>query len=271
LNISSNKYFNVLEIAPTTDKAKIKKAFRKLAFKYHPDVNSSKEAHLKFIEITEAYKVCIGERIVKSNGKTKTQKTPEQDREERMQRAREFYRQSKIREEKENRAYFESLTTGKNWQFLKVFGVISAIFALLLLLDFYSLPTKDEKGIITSFEYNSGNVVTSINNNSYYIDKDDINIINNFSKYVVLKRSFIFNDVKKIKFIDINNNFITVNPQWTVFNLLWLFIALFLLPIFVLVYKKQTALFTFIYAISLYAVPIVFFIVLITRSRFGLV
>jgi hypothetical protein len=264
-----NKYFNVLGIAPTTDKAKIKKAYRKLAFKYHPDVNPSQEAHIKFIEITEAYEVCIGERIITSNGKTQTQKTPQQEREERMQRAREYYRQSKIREEKENIAYFKSLISGKKWLFLRVFGVVSAVFAFLLLIDYYLLPTKDEKGIINKIEYSNGNTLFTVNNDSYYIEEPYFNIIY-VSKYVVLRRSFLFNDVKSFKFIDSNNVFNYIQPAWSVFGMIWLFVILFLLPLFVVLYKKPSFIFTFFYVFSLYVTPIIFFIVLITRSRFGL-
>lgn len=259
----------MLGIAPTTDKAKIKKAYRKLAFKYHPDLNPTQEAHNKFIEITEAYEICIGEKIIKHNGSIKSEKTPQQEREERMQRAREYYRQSKIREEKENKAYFESLISGKKWRFLNVFGVISATFTLLLLIDYYVLPTTDEKGTINTFKYKEGGPTVIINGETYYLEKSFLKVTE-VSKYVILKRSLFFNEVKVIKFIDNNNTFIYINPDRSVFSLLWLFVILFLLPLFVVLYKKPTFIFTFFYTISLYVVPLVFFVVLITRSRFGL-
>lgn len=52
-------YCNILEISRNANALSIKRAFRKLALEYHPDVNKNSHAHLKFIEITEAYEVLI--------------------------------------------------------------------------------------------------------------------------------------------------------------------------------------------------------------------
>lgn len=54
---SSKNYYDVLGVPKTATDAEIKSAFRKLAKKYHPDVNPSKEAEAKFKEIGEAYAV----------------------------------------------------------------------------------------------------------------------------------------------------------------------------------------------------------------------
>jgi hypothetical protein len=48
-------YYAILEIAINSDDADIRKAYRRLAKKYHPDINKSSNAQEKFIEITEAY------------------------------------------------------------------------------------------------------------------------------------------------------------------------------------------------------------------------
>ncbi len=51
-------YYKTLGIAKTATEADIKKAYRKLARKYHPDVNpDDKEAHKKFQQINEANEV----------------------------------------------------------------------------------------------------------------------------------------------------------------------------------------------------------------------
>ena len=50
-------YYEVLSVPRNADKDAIKKAFRKLAQQYHPDVNKTAEAEARFKEINEAYQV----------------------------------------------------------------------------------------------------------------------------------------------------------------------------------------------------------------------
>jgi len=50
-------YYEILGVAPDADNKAIKTAYRKLARKYHPDMNSDKGAEDKFKEVAEAYEV----------------------------------------------------------------------------------------------------------------------------------------------------------------------------------------------------------------------
>ncbi len=50
-------YYEVLGVPRNADKDTLKKAFRKLAQQYHPDVNKTPEAEARFKEINEAYQV----------------------------------------------------------------------------------------------------------------------------------------------------------------------------------------------------------------------
>lgn len=59
--MSKKDYYETLGIDRGADKDTIRKAFRKLAQKYHPDVNKSPEAEVLFKEINEAYQVLSDE------------------------------------------------------------------------------------------------------------------------------------------------------------------------------------------------------------------
>ena len=56
--MSKRDYYEVLEVAKTASEAEIKKAYRKMAMRYHPDRNpDNKEAENKFKEASEAYEI----------------------------------------------------------------------------------------------------------------------------------------------------------------------------------------------------------------------
>lgn len=50
-------YYKILDVPRSADEKAIRKAYRKLAQKFHPDVNSNKNAEDKLKEINEAYEV----------------------------------------------------------------------------------------------------------------------------------------------------------------------------------------------------------------------
>jgi DnaJ like chaperone protein len=66
---SIDKHYKILEISPTATNEEIKKAYRKMAMKYHPDKvrelgeDFQKAAHEKFLEVQKAY-----EQICKEKG-----------------------------------------------------------------------------------------------------------------------------------------------------------------------------------------------------------
>ena len=66
MNVSQKNYYEVLGVSKSASMEDIKKAFRKLAFQYHPDRNKSKVAEERFKTINEAYQVL-------SDSKTRSQ------------------------------------------------------------------------------------------------------------------------------------------------------------------------------------------------------
>ncbi len=61
MKLSKRDYYDVLGVSKEAPKEEIKKAYRKLARKYHPDVNKEADASEKFKEAKEAYEVLSNE------------------------------------------------------------------------------------------------------------------------------------------------------------------------------------------------------------------
>ncbi len=65
-------YHKILGLKRNATKAQIKRAYRRLALKWHPDKNKSPDAEAMFIKITEAYKVLSNP---DTNRKSRSRKT----------------------------------------------------------------------------------------------------------------------------------------------------------------------------------------------------
>ncbi len=57
MSVKYKDYYNILGVERSAAQDSIQKAYRKLARKFHPDVNKDKDAEEKFKEINEAYEV----------------------------------------------------------------------------------------------------------------------------------------------------------------------------------------------------------------------
>lgn len=55
LTLAQKDYYKILAVSKTASQADLKRAYRKLSLKYHPDKNSSPDAAEKFAEISVAY------------------------------------------------------------------------------------------------------------------------------------------------------------------------------------------------------------------------
>ena len=52
-------YYKILEISNTANDFEIKRAYRRLAKKYHPDVSTDSDAKIKFQLVNQAYQILI--------------------------------------------------------------------------------------------------------------------------------------------------------------------------------------------------------------------
>ena len=53
------KAYEILELTPEATIEQVKKAYRRLALRYHPDLNKAKDAHERFLHIQKAYEIIL--------------------------------------------------------------------------------------------------------------------------------------------------------------------------------------------------------------------
>ncbi len=59
MSYTLDKYLKILELPNNASLEEVKRSYRKLTIKYHPDRNKATDAYSKFIEITEAYDALV--------------------------------------------------------------------------------------------------------------------------------------------------------------------------------------------------------------------
>lgn len=136
-----NKYYQILELPAGASKKKLRSAFRRLAKLYHPDINGSEEAKIKFLQITEAYdSLYYGKTVRKrfsSSSKNDKPPPPRETVEEKRQRyAKARTKKSTERNKKEAEAF-------RNSHFYDIFQILKFIVrlaALFIAFLFITLP-----------------------------------------------------------------------------------------------------------------------------------
>lgn len=70
-----SKYYQVLGLTEGANDKRIKSAYRRLAFKYHPDRSKSDDAQQRFIEIYQAYEYLMSHPVAETNTEVSTSTT----------------------------------------------------------------------------------------------------------------------------------------------------------------------------------------------------
>ncbi len=256
-----NRYYNTLGLSSSASAEEIKRAYRRLAAKYHPDINPNGEQ--TFIEIKEAYEILTNKKTITYSSVTVTPQTKttaqrkSQTKEERIRAAKQKYYEDKRKEEAENLRFYNNLINGKKFQLFKYSAWFCFFFAILLILD-ESLPYRSANNKIHQEEipaYIQEMVVDLVeksktDDDMQHINWDNVEIESNYTE----QKTYIFG---KDRFLKINYKNDASTDEIEAQTTIWALILLFLLPMFTLIYKRMNVTFIFLFYGSLYiAIPI---------------
>lgn len=255
----------------------IKKQFKKLALRYHPDKNPDPSAHEHFIKISAAVDQLLASHKVHSiNVRQQTQpnhqKKTSVSNENRIKAAKERFERQRRAEELEQERYFKKLTSGKKWLLFKLITLTSSLLAVALFFDMV-LPHKKEADKIVAFYPKA---IGGIHYDFVY----EISFATNKTQFaqrffedwylsdpeVIIEKSWIFHTPVCFKRATAKSNF----KSYFDFNLAGfrlLLLLIFLLPLVPYFFQRKTAFFTFLYHLSLWGVGIIALLLLGTDDR----
>ncbi len=146
----SGSAYKLFGLKPGATEEEIRKRYRILVKKYHPDVNKNKDAQQKFVALQEAYDVLL-------KGSETDQETSKEDAasfEDQYaayrQNAKEKYEERKRKEEAELNALYDRLRSGYRFLLHRIIAYIGMVLILVLCLDLL-LPTRMENHTITHY------------------------------------------------------------------------------------------------------------------------
>lgn len=262
------KYYKTLGLSSSASQDEIKKSFRKLAMKYHPDKNPDPDSTKRFIDIIEAYEIVTGQREIPTK---RARKTPQQspvrseddlkkDMEERLRKAKERFEQKKYEEFLEEEQYYRQITQGKPFRFFKGVMWAALISAFLITVD-RIIPGKLEERYAISIDKGMGSggmrfdrvsPVKLDNNETFWISVLNKNLILK-NPSLQVERSWIFRDIKRI-YIRNNEEMSAIVTDFSVFGTFPLIPLLFLIPFITFLIKGRSMMYSVLFHGTLYLV-----------------
>jgi hypothetical protein len=168
-------YYAIIGVNKTASALEIKRAYRKLAVRYHPDKNPDAEAEQLFKEINEAYDVLSdtykknGYDYLISNNHHEVVAAEESNAPRHRDPAYRRRKPSSVKYKSERERMFELMTAylpQSIWALKISFG-----FCLFLILD-YSLPFTTTSGTVEKISSHSGRKTETLNTVSMHNDKE---------------------------------------------------------------------------------------------------
>ena len=237
-------YYKTLGLSSSASKAEIKVAYRKLAKKYHPDKNKSKQASQLFIEVNEAYAYLTNEgssyRINYPEKTTNSNKSKysEDELRKRMDWARKYAKYKKVKEERVMELEYYKIHNSSRKKIINLINWVSISFAFLILVDYKILPTSPvEVDLITNYmDMGSDNFVLKfkdIDNNdfNFAVSIEDVKYLNiaKIKDYSTQKSMILRQNTNML--LNIDNDIISIENHFCVYKVFYFYFIILLLPL----------------------------------------
>lgn len=269
--------FRLLNLPADSTDAQIRKQYKKLALRLHPDVNPDPLAHEVFIKLGKAVEILLNPDYKESVAEEKrtsrrAANESEEERLERMRMAKMRYEQQKMQQAHDNNRYFASLTSGMRWSIYKYIMRISLVLSLALSTEFF-LPMHYEHDVLlgSSKSLNNGIIkgnITGIelqNRGKYYVQNNIYAWKYAYPEVIIETTWFLHTPVKMITSDDFTRY--RTPFDFHIGSIRFGLIILFLVPLYPYLRRRKTLSFVFLYHLSFWGVGTIATYILLTQDR----
>lgn len=266
--------YKLLGLNENATRHDIRKRYRELAMRYHPDRNPDPDAGKLFIKLTEAADILLGKKAATQETNRRSASKPEVSQEERMKAAKVRFEEQRIRVQQENQRYFDFLTKSRKWKTIQLTAVLGGLITFLLLLDLF-LPHHFERDEIVAYRRNVGaapngkdvGLVKTEQNHYFFVSQMGYELYSK-NRYIAIESSWFFhNPVRIVSLGKVQNK--DYNIHFTVYQAWWLISVILLFPIMTTRYKQKNVTFTLLFHMSYYGTSIALTLFLITGDRWA--
>jgi hypothetical protein len=239
-------YYKILGLTSSASDALVKKRYRELAKKFHPDKNKDENSTKIFQEIKDAYEHILNRDFTSTKKDTSpTQKTPEQKfHEDAWKRAE----QQKKQEAEELLLFYDSFRIGWKKKLVTIVAILGTICILGLVADDF-LPLRKSIEIVKNFSANPSHSlgndyvyeVKFRNGETLWLNHQDIHKLDNLPPLIIAKTS-IFHQPVYVESKSVANK-IRTNIHFTFYWAQAVLFIFFLLPIVIYFYKRNDVFF----------------------------
>lgn len=240
--------YKLFGLNPGASEEEIRKRYRELVKKFHPDVNKNPRAEEKFIEIQAAYEELMQEPEAELDIDHPAEPTFQEEYTAYREHARQQFQARKKKENEELEKLYVRLQTGPIHLLHRIIALVSVVVLFALCLDLI-LPNQRVSAVITSYStevYHSmnGNLVSLAKTNqgeSFFLNAFS-NRFFDINPFIEIKKTAIFH--QSVSVLSSSNEFLQEIPihlsfYWAQFVLF----PFFIIPVIFLIYRKKDAFF----------------------------
>lgn len=271
------KYYKLFGLKKGCSEEEIRKKYKSLAKRYHPDHNKSLNANEKFIEIQKAYEYLLQD----IKGKRKSDNNEDDFQEYRTRenewilyrkRAYERYRAKKRKERKELEDWCKRIDLGFRKSALYFTAFISIFIIVAMLVDDFLPPRKEESRIdkYSTIQYKSMNnkpvmVAETFDGKSYWLNSFNTRELNRYPKTHIEKTAIFGHPQNLIVYSGMNIQYVPIH-----FNFYWAQLVVFsilLIPILACLYRNKDVFKIMLYYSSVFGIGALQIYFFVTEER----